>query len=272
MSPAAGPDEYELIAELYDHVVPYRERRDVDFFVSAARESGGPVLEVGCGTGRILIATARAGFDIVGLDLSSSMLAVCRRRLREESESVRSRVELVQGDMREFELGRRFALVTIPFRPFQHLLTVEDQLACLRSIHRHLADGGTLLLDLFNPSLDYLASRTIGQELGDEPEFSMADGRRIVRRHKTVAQDRFEQINDIEILYDVTYPDGRAARLIHAFRMRYLFRFEAEHLLVRAGFAVEHLYADYDKSPYGSTYPGDLVFVARKQGRTAHTP
>jgi ubiquinone/menaquinone biosynthesis C-methylase UbiE len=76
MSPAGKPDDYEFIAELYDHVVPYRERRDVDFFVAAARESGGPVLEVGCGTGRVLLPIARAGVDIVGLDLSSSMLAV----------------------------------------------------------------------------------------------------------------------------------------------------------------------------------------------------
>jgi SAM-dependent methyltransferase len=271
VSAADGPDEYQFIAELYDHVVPYRERRDVDFFVAAARESGGPVLEVGCGTGRILIPIARAGVDIVGLDLSSSMLAVCRRRLGDESEVVQSKAELVQTDMRGFDLNRRFALVTIPFRPFQHLLTVGDQLSCLHSIHRHLIDGGTLILDLFNPSFDYLANRPVGEEFGAEPEFSMADGRRVIRRHRTVAQDRFNQINDVEILYDVTHPDGREERLVQAVRMRYLFRFESEHLLARAGFAVEHLYADYDKSAYGSMYPGELIFVARKRGDAAQT-
>ncbi|HEY9384705.1 MAG TPA: class I SAM-dependent methyltransferase [Gemmatimonadales bacterium] len=257
-------DEYALIAGLYDHVIPYRERPDVDFYVAAAREAGGPVLELGCGTGRILIPTARAGLEIVGVDLSPRMLAVCRERLRNEAEEVQARVELVHADMRRFELGRRFGLATLPFRPFQHLLTVEDQLACLAQIHRHLADAGVLILDLFNPSLDFLANRAIGAELGEEPPFSMPDGRRIVRRHKVVAQDRFEQINDVEISYDVSYPEGREERVVHAFRMRYLFRFEAEHLLARSGFLVEQLYADYDKSPYGSTYPGDLIFVARK--------
>lgn len=257
-------DEYALIAGLYDHVIPYRERPDVDFYVAAAREAGGPVLELGCGTGRILIPTARAGLEIVGVDLSPRMLAVCRERLRNEAEEVQARVELVHADMRRFELGRRFGLATLPFRPFQHLLTVEDQLACLAQIHRHLADAGVLILDLFNPSLDFLANRAIGAELGEEPPFSMPDGRRIVRRHKVVAQDRFEQINDVEISYDVSYPEGREERVVHAFRMRYLFRFEAEHLLARSGFLVEQLYADYDKSPYGSTYPGDLIFVALK--------
>src|SRR5947209_15436608 len=127
MSGSSGYEEYAFIADLYDHVVPYRDRPDVGFFVEAARTAGGPVLEIGCGTGRVLIPTARAGLDIVGLDLSPHMLAVCRQRLRGESEGVRERVELVQADMRSFELGRRFTLATIPFRPFQHLLTVEDQ-------------------------------------------------------------------------------------------------------------------------------------------------
>src|SRR5215467_1386169 len=119
-------DEYNFIADLYDYVVPYQARQDIDLFVEAARASGGPVLEVGCGTGRVLIPTARAGIHIVGLDLSPGMLDICRKRLLEEPEAVRSRVRLVLGDMRNFDAGQKFKSVTIPFRPFQHLTTVED--------------------------------------------------------------------------------------------------------------------------------------------------
>ena len=86
----------------------------------------------------------------------------------------------------------------------------------------------------------------------------------MTRCFKIVARDRFAQVNDIELIYDVVHPDGRKERLVQAFGMRYLFRFEVEHLLARAGFVVEQLYAGFDKSKYGSTYPGDLVFVARK--------
>src|SRR5205823_9426190 len=100
MSGAGGYDEYGFIADLYDFVRPYRDRQDVAFFVDAAKEAGGPVLEVGCGTGRILIPTARAGVDIVGLDLSSRMLGVCRERLEAENRAVQSRVQLAQADMR----------------------------------------------------------------------------------------------------------------------------------------------------------------------------
>lgn len=263
MSGSSGYEEYAFIADLYDHVVPYRDRPDVGFFVEAARTAGSPVLEIGCGTGRVLIPTARAGLDIVGLDLSPHMLAVCRQRLLDESEAVQKRVRLVQADMRHFNLDQRFTLVTIPFRPFQHLLTVEDQFSCLAQVRRHLVDDGVLILDIFNPSLDFLVS-PVGEECGDEPEFLTPDGRRITCRHKTVARDRFNQVNHFELIYDVTHPDGREERLVHAFPMRYLFRFEAEHLLARAGFEVAHLYADYDQSAYGSKYPGELLFVATR--------
>jgi SAM-dependent methyltransferase len=258
-------DEYEAIAELYDHVVLYRDRPDIAFYVDAARNAHGPVLEIGCGTGRILIPAARAGVEIVGLDASPHMLAVCRHRLRAETAAVQSSVQLVQADMRSFDLDKSFSLAMIPFRPFQHLLTVPDQLQCLATVRRHIADGGRLVFDVFNPSLEALASSNEGQVVGEEPEFTTPDGRRVVRSHKIVAKDRFNQVNQIELIYEVTHPDGRAARRIHAFSMRYFFRYEMEHLLARSGFEVEHLYADYDKSPYGSRYPGDLIFVARKR-------
>ena len=85
MSQAGGYDTYAFVAELYDHIAPYRDRPDMAFWVEAARESGGPVLEIGCGTGRILIPTARAGIDIVGLDLSSYMLDICRQTASERT-------------------------------------------------------------------------------------------------------------------------------------------------------------------------------------------
>ena len=255
---------YEFIADLYDHVVPYRERADVPFFVDAAKDSGGPVLELGCGTGRILIPTARAGIEIVGLDLSPPMLEVCRARLSEEAPDVQSRVQLLEADMRRFDLSRTFKLITTPFRSFQHLITVEDQRACLASVHLHLTEDGHFILDVFNPSLEALTSDNLGEEIGEEPEFTAPDGRRVIRRHKIVERDRFNQVQHVELIYDVTHPDGREERLVHAFPMRYLFRFEAEHLLARCGFEVEQVYADFDKPPYGSTYPGELIFVAKK--------
>jgi hypothetical protein len=165
--------------------------------------------------------------------------------------------------MQDFDLGRSFHLVTVPFRPFQHLLSIEDQVSCLRRIHPHLQDSGRVILDLFNPWIHRLIQDT-GQEFGEEPEFTMPDGRRVVRKHRTLARDWFNQINDEEMIYDVTQPDGSTERIVAPFRMRYLYRFEAEHLLARCGFALANVYADYKEAPDGSQYPGDLILIAKR--------
>ena len=254
-------DEYETIAEYYNHVTIYRNRDDVGFFVAAAKESGGPVLEIGSGTGRVLLPTARSGIEITGLDASASMLAVCRRELSYEPAEARALVTLVEGDMRSFDLGRQFALITIPFRPFQHLVSVEEQLACLASVRRHLRPGGRFILDLFNPSLEALVAPVM-VESAPESEFEMPDGRKVARRYRIVSRDRARQVNQIELIYDITHRDGSTERRVHAFPMRYLFRFEAEHLLERAGFPVEAVYSGYDKSPFGTKEPGELILVA----------
>lgn len=257
-------DEYGPAAEYYDYVSEYVARDDVQFFVEMAQASGGPVLEVGCGTGRVLLPTARAGIEITGLDLSDGMLAVLRRRLAAEPSEVQGRVRLVQGDMRDFDLGQQFALATIPFRPFQHLTTIEDQIRCLTAIRHHLRPGGRLVLDLFNPSIPLLADEARFNESAPGEEVELPDGRRFYRTWRLVDRNYFTQVQQVEMLYYVTHPDGRQERAVHAFPMRWLFRFEAEHLLARCGFEVEHLYSGYDRAEYGSTYPGELIFVARK--------
>ena len=121
------------------------------------------------------------------------------------------------------------------------------------------------MLDLFNPGLPFLTDEARLEEWGDEPDLLMADGRRVRRRMRIARRDWFRQIQDSEIIYYVTHPDGREERLVHSFPMRYIFRYEAEHLLARSGFEVEALYAGFDKSPYGSQYPGELIFVARRK-------
>lgn len=259
-------DDYQFVAEFYDHVVPYRERKDVDFYREEAERSGGPVLELGCGTGRILIPTARSGVAVTGVDLSGHMLEICRRRLLNEMEEVQSRVNLVRADMSTVRIDKRYRLVTSPFRAFQHILTVSAQIRTLENAFNHLLPTGRMILDVFNPSLYSLTADNIGEEFGDEPEFALADGRRVLRTHRIVERDHINQISSVELIYTVTDTEGRQERLIHAFKMRHLFRYEIEHLLTRCGFEVQEVYCDFDRRPYGAIYPGDLIVVARKLG------
>jgi SAM-dependent methyltransferase len=254
-----------LVAEFYDHVVPYRDRADVAFFVEEATRSAGTVLELGCGSGRVLIPTARAGIDIVGLDGSPAMLTRCQQSVAAESPAIQKHVlALIQGDMRRFDLGRRFPLVTMPFRPFLHLLTVDDQLACLTAVHDHLEENGRLILDVFNPSFETWANDTFPRDLPDEPPFTLSDGRFVVRHVRMVGRNPFTQVMDAELVYDVATVDGHQRQFVHRFGIRSVFRYEAEHLLARSGFLVEQLYADYDRAPFGSKYPGELIFIAKR--------
>ncbi len=92
----------------------------------------------------------------------------------------------------------------------------------------------------------------------------MPDGRHIERKLRNASVDPHRQVLNAEVIHDVTHPDGKQERLVHSFPMRYLFRYEVEHLLARSGFEVEALFSDFDRSPIGSKYPGELIFVVRK--------
>ena len=254
-----------LLAEIADWAP--QKIDDLPFYVGLGRESGGPVLELACGTGRVLLAIARAGVPITGLEVSPAMLNRCRDKLRAESAAVQGRVTLVEGDMTAFTLGQTFALVIAPWHAFSYLATVADQLACLRCIHRHVRDDGQFVLDLRNPGLGDLATAVEGEEHTVEPPFPLPNGRHVEIRGRDRDHDLAQQIEHVERSYHVTHPDGRHERLTQQFPYRYLFRYEAEHLLARCGFAVEHLYAGYRYEEFGSVYPGELLFFCRKAPR-----
>jgi SAM-dependent methyltransferase len=128
---------------------------DVQFYIERVREFGGPVLEIATGTGRVLWPIARAGFDIVGIDISHQMLAMARAKGEREDAAVRERVKLHQADMTSFRLKQSFQLAMIPFRAFQHLTLPEQQRAALNCINQNPVASGHLIIDVFDPHLDY---------------------------------------------------------------------------------------------------------------------
>ena len=253
----------------YDAAVPI-QTGEVEFYLELAREAeaqGLRTLEVTCGTGRIMIPLAREGIRIVGLDISSAMLA----RAREKSADL-DNVEWVEGDMRDFDLGEEFGLVTIPVGSFQLLLTTEDQLAALRSIHRHVAPGGRLAFEVENPNIVAMAE-WLGPKRGTyvrnpardyvHPETGLH-----VRSWGSLeyhpSQQRYLPHGMIDELDD----DGAVVNRSYGKPMeepnqlRYLHRYEMEHLLARCGFEVEALYGDLSKGEYRGTSP-DMIWVAR---------
>ena len=256
------------VAELYDTRPIVRDRNDVKFYREMAQEfvrRGQTILELGCGTGRVLVPLAKDGHEICGLDLSAAMLGQCRKRLEAESAEVKSRVRLVEANMAGFNLGEKFRLIIVPFRPFQHLEVVEQQLACLRSAHEHLDEGGRLIVDFFQTDAQRMHDAKFLEERETDRDLHLLDGRRLRVTERIVAYHRARQVNDCELAYYVTYPDGRKEKIIHAFHLRYFFRYEVEHLLARCGFRVAALYGDFDRSPIADNSP-EMLFIAEKSG------
>jgi SAM-dependent methyltransferase len=259
---AAQTDE---LAAVYDAI--YGDRDDAGFWWAAATAANGPLLELGCGTGRVLLPLARAGFEITGLDSSAAMLRRCSAKLQVESREVRDRVRLVAADMTAFDLGRRFAAIICPFAGFQQLRRVDQQLACLDRCRMHLIPHGRLVLDLPNPDpapAEYARDEPADGEATAQ-EVAWADGRRIRWWMTVTGYDRLQQVNECEVTYEIVAADGAVRRVTETLSLRYTFRYELEHLLVRAGFRVVVLYGDYDCSPFADGSPA-LIAVAGLPG------
>jgi ubiquinone/menaquinone biosynthesis C-methylase UbiE len=134
---------------------------DIELFRRLATETGGPVLEIGCGTGRVASALAAAGFDVVGVDRSAPMLRLAEERRASMAPEAAARLTFVLGDMTTLDLPRQFPLIVAPSRVFQFALTSDDQRAALQAFKAHLSPGGRLVLDLFDPSLEYVVPGAI---------------------------------------------------------------------------------------------------------------
>ena len=250
--PVSPIDSYEsIIARHYDelYAVMRDPSGDVAFYGELARASGGPVLELGCGTGRTLLPIARAGIACVGVDASPAMLAVLRQK------SPPPNLELLEGRMERLELpGRRFRLVTCPFRAFSHLLDVDSQLAALAAVRRHLEPGGTFALDVFDPKLAHIARP-------EEPEHLAAtfqDAGREVRRWDTIRRDASRQVMTISFRFVSDAPELCGVGEI---QMRWFYRFELEHLLARAGFGELQFFGGFDRRPWAAG--GETIALAR---------
>jgi len=253
-------------AALYDAV--FADRDDAAFWLAMAAESGGPVLELGCGTGRVLLPLARAGYEITGIDLSAPMIEQCRAKLQDEPAAVRERTRLRAGDMTSFELGGRFALIICPFGGFHHLRTVEQQLACLERCRAHLLPRGRLVLDLLNPDPAppaYLRDEEQAAREATDESFDWTDGRRIRSSMTITGYQRSLQCSDCTMTYEVVELDGTTRRITETFPLRYVFRYELEHLLARAGFSLVALHGDYDGSQFGEESVG-LIAVFEPSG------
>ena len=204
---------------------------DIPFYVAEARGAAGPVLEVGCGTGRVHLPLLQAGVDADGFDLHAGFLEVLRRKAAGLGVTAR----VVQADMRDFTLPRRYALVVIPFRAFLHNLTIEDELRTLRCCREHLEPGGRLVLDLFHPTFERLVEPD-GQ-WRHEMDFRHPGSGALLAMWSCSTRDRVNQTQHADMeLRELDAGGAVLARHPHSVDLRWVHKGEMELLLRTAGF------------------------------------
>jgi SAM-dependent methyltransferase len=251
------PSEAARLAALYDlDTAPLEGGPDVDWFSGLARRTGGPILELGCGTGRITVPIAQDGHHVVGLDRSAAMLERAERRARRASVEVR----WVEGDMRAFSFNEAFALIFVAFNSFL-MLDADDRWACLARMREHLAPRGRVAIDVFQPDPEIVVGKDGG--VVDEWERVDPESGRAVRKFSS-SHANVDGVTQ-RIWYDETTDDGAVRRIGGTTTLHYLYRREADLLFSEAGFTIETLHGDYDGNPAGARSRKLLVVAKRRE-------
>ena len=252
---------YDPIARFYD-LTHASLTADFPLILQLAANANGPVLELGCGSGRLLLPLARAGHTVTGLDLSIAMLDRAQARLAQEATAVQARAALHQADMTSFSLPNapRFGLIIIPYNTLLHLDTAQA-VATLRQARRYLAGNGRLFIDLANPV-----------DIANTPEDALLSLENVLTDPETgelivhLASNRLDtavQTMHITWIYDVSAPNGGPVhRTVSQANYHYRYPHQLELLLQEAGYTLLNLWGDYDQSPYDETSHRLLVLAA----------
>ncbi len=246
---------YDIIAPFYDSEhAAFRD--DLDMYQNFAEASGGPLLELACGSGRVLLPLATAGFEIVGVDTSAPMLELARQRVQEERLTIR--YTLVQQNVTTLYLERKFRMAFIALGSFGHIITRKEQQQALAHIRAHLSTGGLFVLDISNADARYmedLPSQMLHQGTWHRPDGTL------LTHFVSPAPASERHLLELTHFYD-QHIQGEAVRRTTATTYLYLFeRNEMELLLEQAGFSIKDVYGDYELGTYTLESPR-MIFVA----------
>ena len=262
-----GSENTDPVVKYYDVSLALGSEEEIAWYLNKAHTFGGPVLDLACGTGRLTLLLARAGLAVTGLDQSEGMLHHFEQKLRAEPPEVRQRVRLEQQTMSAFSLDTPFNTILCS-DAFFHNVTVEDQMACLERVAQHLTPEGRFVFNLPNPTCEFILSSIAskGQHFAERGRYPLDDGGTVLIEH---AQDGHLLDQTITTTMRFTRYDAEGNETEQSaswWKSRYLFRYEAIHLLHRCGLDVEALVGDYADGPV--TEKGQLIFQVRRKDRS----
>ena len=232
---------------------------DIPFYLEEARRSGGPVLELACGTGRLTIPIAQSGVQMVGLDIAPSMLAHARTK----AAAAGVKIEFVEGDCREFDLGRRFALIFMAFNSMQHLHDYESLAALFPNVRKHLAEGGRFVFDVFNPKIAILARAAGERRL--EREYQDPDGKGTMTFENSMVYDDAAQVSHIQCYFVRRGSSGEELDVrVEQLHLRNFFPQELDLLVRSLGFEIVEKFGNFERKPFASGEPKQVVVCKTK--------
>jgi SAM-dependent methyltransferase len=247
---------------------------DIPFYVAEARRAAGmtnphppakgagrmgyPVLELACGTGRLTIPIAQSAVEIVGLDLSPSMLAHARTKAK----AAGVEIEFVEGDCCAFDLGRKFALIFMAFNSMQHLHDYASLAALFANVRKHLAEGGRFVFDVFNPKIEILARSPEDRRL--EREYQDPDGKGTMAFENSMVYDDASQVSHIQCYFVRRGANGENVDLrVEELHLRSFFPQELDLLVPSQGFEIVEKFGNFEGKAFGSGDPKQVVVCRR---------
>ena len=248
--------EFDVYATLYDAEFS-NKADDIPFLLEYAKKQEGRVLELGCGTGRVLIPIAKAGMKIIGIDNSLNMLKVAKDKIAQKPLCVRRNIEHVHAGMQNFSLKKKFSLIICTFNTFMHITKRQDQQQVLKNVYRHLERNGLFINEIFIPSFTF-KEKTSQQEIVD---------RKNQMKFKKVENLRYNydtQILAVEYIYEkINNKKEVEDRYLHSFQLRYTLYPEMKTLLSNSGLEILDAFSDFDKKPFDGK--NRMIIVSKKQ-------
>lgn len=228
---------YIKAAKYYDYDNRDNLTDDIPFYLEYAEKVGGNVLELGCGTGRVAIPLAAEGYNVMGLDLSDSMLEVFKQKLERTLESVKDRIKYVNGNMSSFSFDEKYKLIIAPFRAFQALTDERDINNCLKCVREHLSDAGIFIVNVFRPNkfLDesWCYPETVQWETVDNDK-----GIRITKKHRGSKIDVERQIIYANFAYEISSKTGNFERIEEELLLKYYYYQQLKEHLTTNGLEI----------------------------------
>jgi ubiquinone/menaquinone biosynthesis C-methylase UbiE len=250
---------YETIARFYD-AENLDLTEDLDLYTELAGETGGPILDMGCGSGRVTLPLAKQGHRIVGVDNSQVMLSRGQRKI-DQFPKAKPLVTFIHGDALQTELKEQFKLIIVSYNSFMHFGEQSDQLTALRHFQTMLDDDGLLVIDLPNAGEAFGA-----QDYGAivlERSFIEPETGHLVMQQSVSSIDRVTQHLFITWIYDEMMDDSAVHRTMAPLRLRYVFAGEMDLMLEAAGLHCVELYGDYQRIPFEDGCPRMIVLAQK---------